>query len=112
MGCSSSGWTSRQASTAQSARPVGSRSGYIALLRSTSTRDIMENLIVGGPATITVGPGVKAVEVSRCQPWSRLGDSLDEVIAAAAKHMNTPSHDQLDQLPRDQVGALARDLTA
>jgi hypothetical protein len=63
------------------------------LLRSTSTRDVAESAIVKGPATITVGPGIKAVHVHGCQPWSRLGDSLDEVIAAAAKHRNNASHD-------------------
>ena len=64
---------------------MSGRRGYFALLKSTSTRDIIENSIVTGPATITVGPGVKAVQVRRCQPWSRLGDNLDDVIAAASK---------------------------
>ena len=69
----------------RTAGPVSGSRGYFALLKSTSTRDIIENSIVTGPATITVGPGVKAVQVCRCQPWSRLGDNLDDVIAAASK---------------------------
>lgn len=73
----------------RTAGPVSGHRGYFALLKSTSTRDIMENSIVAGPATITVGPGVRAVEVRRCQPWSRLGDNLDAVIAAASKKGNT-----------------------
>jgi hypothetical protein len=39
-------------------------------------------------ATITIGPGVRAVKVQRCQPWFRLGDSLDAIIAAAGKKEN------------------------
>jgi hypothetical protein len=73
--------------------PAGERFASFALLRSTSTRDVAESAIVKGPATITVGPGIKAVHVHGCQQWSRLGDSLDEVIAAAAKHRNNASHD-------------------
>jgi hypothetical protein len=55
------------------------------LLKSTNTRDVADYISVRGPATITVGSGVKAVQVRGCQPWSRLGDTLDEVIAAARK---------------------------
>jgi hypothetical protein len=65
--------------------PAGGGSGSCSLLKSTSTRDLADFISVMGPATITVGPGVKAVKVRGCQPWSRLGDSLDEVIAAASK---------------------------
>ena len=64
---------------------MSGRDGYFALLRSTNTHDIVNNSIVRGPATITVGPGVKAVEVRRCQPWQWLGDNLDAVIAAASE---------------------------
>ena len=71
----------------------GRRRGYFFLLRSTSTRDIAESSGISGPATITVGPGVKAVKVSGCQPWYRLGDTLDAVIAAAAKRETTASSD-------------------
>lgn len=77
----------------RTAGPGSGRNGYIALLRSTRTSDIMDNLIVKGPATITVGPGVKAVNVRGCQPWSRLGDNLDAVIAAAVNQRNTASQD-------------------
>ena len=37
---------------------------YYALLSSTNTSDIIDNNNVTGPATITVGPGVKAVDTS------------------------------------------------
>ncbi|WP_300604569.1 hypothetical protein [Trebonia sp.] len=68
----------------RTAGPASER-GYFALLRSTNTNDIVNNGLVKGPATITVGPGVKAVEVRRCQFWYRLGDNLDEVISEASK---------------------------
>ncbi len=71
----------------------GRRHGYFFLLRSTSTRDIAESSVVKGPVTITVGSGVKAVKVSSCQPWYRLGDTLDAVIAAAGKRGGTASSD-------------------
>ena len=77
----------------RTAGPASGSNGYIALLRSTRTSDIMDNLIVKGPATITVGPGVKAVHVRGCQPWSRLGDNLDAVIAAASELRKTENHD-------------------
>jgi hypothetical protein len=77
----------------RTAGPAPGGNGYIALLKSTRTSDIMDNLIVRGPATITVGPGVKAVYAQRCQPWRRLGDDLDAVIAAATVPRNTTSRD-------------------
>ena len=46
---------------------------YYALLSSTSTNDIIDNNNVTGPATITVGPGVKAVDTSGCNAWHRIG---------------------------------------
>lgn len=67
--------------------------GYFALLKSTNTDDIVDNGSVKGPMTITVGPGVKAVEVSGCQPWRRLGDNLDAVIAAAGEAGSPPSRE-------------------
>jgi deoxyribonuclease V len=48
---------------------------------------------VKGPATITVGPGVKAVQVGKCQPWYPLGDDLDAVIAVASEPGNSASRD-------------------
>jgi predicted nucleotide-binding protein len=45
---------------------------YYALLSSTNTSDIINNNNVGGPATITIGPDVKAVHFSGCKPWHRL----------------------------------------
>jgi hypothetical protein len=65
--------------------PAGAGGGSCSLLKSTSTNDVVDYISVRGPATITVGPGVKAVQVRGCQRWSRLGDTLDEVIAAASK---------------------------
>ena len=56
----------------RTAGPASGRAGSFALLKSTSTRDIVNNSIVRGPATITVGPGVKAVEVRKCQPCTGL----------------------------------------
>jgi hypothetical protein len=88
----------------RTAGPISGRRGYFALLKSTSTRDILENSIVAGAATITVGPGVKAVQVRRCQPWYRLGDSLDEVIAAAGEPRRTEGPDS----PRAWRGPAAR----
>jgi hypothetical protein len=67
----------------RTAGPVSERSGYYALLSSTNTSDIINNNNIDGPATITVGPDVKAVSVSHCQPWFWQGASLDEAIAAA-----------------------------
>lgn len=46
---------------------------YYALLSSTNTNDIIDNNNVTGPATITVGPNVKAVQVGGCQTWHRIG---------------------------------------
>jgi hypothetical protein len=53
---------------------VGGSGGncYYALLSSTNTDDIIDNNNVTGPATITVGPGVKAVDTSGCNPWHRI----------------------------------------
>ena len=67
----------------RTAGPVSGRSGYYALLSSTNTSDIINNNNIDGRATITVGPDVKAVSVSHCQPWFWQGASLDEAIAAA-----------------------------
>jgi hypothetical protein len=66
----------------RTAGPTAGRDGYFALLKSTNTHDIVNNGSVRGPATITVGTGVKAVEVRHCQRWQRLGDTLDAVVAA------------------------------
>jgi hypothetical protein len=78
----------------RTAGPASERNGYFALLKSTNTHDIVNNGNFRGPATITVGPGVKAVDVRHCQPWHRLGDSLDAVIAAAASEPgNTAGRD-------------------
>ena len=77
----------------RTAGPARGSRGYFALLRSTSVRDIVENGIITGPATITVGPGVKAVKVSGCQHGHRLGDNLDAVIAAASELRKTENHD-------------------
>ncbi len=63
---------------------VGTRAGYFALLKSTNTHEIINNGRVKGPMTVTIGPGVRAVEVRDCQPWQRLGDDLDAAIQAAA----------------------------
>ena len=49
----------------------------------TSTHDLAQYTSVKGPVTITVGPGVRAVQVRGCKPWVRLGDTLDDAIAAA-----------------------------
>jgi len=49
-----------------------SRACYYALLSSTNTSDIITNNNVAGPATITIGPEVKAVHFSGCKPWHRL----------------------------------------
>ena len=73
----------------RTAGPASRRDGYFALLRSTKTGDIVNNSIVRGPAAITVGTGVRAVEVHRCQPWQRLCDNLDAAIAAASEPGNT-----------------------
>jgi hypothetical protein len=53
---------------------VGGSGGncYYALLSSTNTSDIIDNNDVTGPATITVGAGVKAVDISGCQVWTRV----------------------------------------
>jgi restriction system protein len=59
--------------------------GYYALLSSTNTHDIINNDNVSGPVTITVGPGVKAVQVEGFKPWQRIGDDLDSAIQAAAQ---------------------------
>ncbi len=77
----------------RTAGPTTGHNGYFALLKSTNTDDIVNNGAVRGPATITVGPPVKAVEVSHCQPWRRLGDNLDTVIAAANEPRSTASRD-------------------
>jgi hypothetical protein len=65
----------------RTAGPVKGRSGYYALLSSTDTNDVISNNnFDGGPASITVGPDVKAVTVSNCQPWHWLGADLDAVL--------------------------------
>jgi hypothetical protein len=46
---------------------------YYALLSSTNTNHIIDNNNVTGPATITVGGRVKAVDVSDCNPWQKIG---------------------------------------
>jgi hypothetical protein len=46
---------------------------YYALLSSTDTSAILDNNNVTGPATITVGAGVKAVDLSGCDTWTRTG---------------------------------------
>jgi hypothetical protein len=53
---------------------VGGSGGdcYVALLSSTNTNSIIDNNNVTGPDTITVGPGVRAVEVTGCNTWHRL----------------------------------------
>lgn len=43
---------------------------YYALLASTDTSNIIDNNNVTGPATITVGGNVAAVEVNGCLPWN------------------------------------------
>jgi hypothetical protein len=56
----------------RTAGPAGDgRSGYYALLSSTSTQDVIDNGNVAGPVTITIGPGVKAVSLAGWQPWHR-----------------------------------------
>ena len=77
----------------RSARQASERSGSVALMKSTSMRDVVDFSTVKGPITITVGPGIRAVKVSGCQPWQRLGDSLDEIIAAARKPSDTAGRD-------------------
>ena len=68
----------------RTAGPKPKQSGYYALLNSTDTGDIISNHnFDGGPATITVGPDVKAVDVSSCQPWHWLGENLQAAIDAA-----------------------------
>lgn len=67
----------------RTAGSAGGRLGSFALLKSTSTRDVLEFNTVKGPTTITVGPSVRAVHVTRCQPWCWLGETLDAVISAA-----------------------------
>lgn len=51
----------------------GSTDCYFALLSSTNTNDIIDNDNLTGPGTITVSRHVKAVEVSGCQVWTRIG---------------------------------------
>jgi hypothetical protein len=53
---------------------VGGVNCYYALLSSTNTSDIVDNNNVTGPATIKVGPDIKAVQISGCNPWRRIGD--------------------------------------
>ena len=64
------------------------------LLKSTSTHDLAQYTSVKGPVTITVGPGVRAVQVRGCKPWVRLGDTLDDPIAApGASSVLPPARD-------------------
>jgi hypothetical protein len=74
----------------RTAGPVPGRNGYYALLSSTNTSDIINNNNIAGPATMTVGPDVKAVSVSGCQPWLWQGASLDEAIEAARQKSADP----------------------
>jgi hypothetical protein len=60
--------------------PSEGRTGYYALLSSTNTSDIINNNNFGGPATMTVGPDVRAVLVSNCQPWHWLGPNLNAAL--------------------------------
>jgi putative ABC transport system ATP-binding protein len=46
---------------------------YYALLSSTNTKDVIDNNSVTGQATITVGARVKAVQVSSCKAWQKVG---------------------------------------
>jgi CHAT domain len=64
----------------RTAGPARGSTGYYALLSSTNTSDVINNSNFAGPATITVGPDVKAVEVSRCEPWHWLGADLNAVL--------------------------------
>ncbi len=73
----------------RTAGPAAGGSGYYALLSSTKTSDIIDNNNVAGPATIMVGPGVKAVSVSNCQAWLWQGADLNAAI---------------DAVPQDQAG--------
>jgi hypothetical protein len=57
--------------------PRRGSSGHCSLLSLTSTRDVIDFARVAGPVTITVGPGVKAVQVAGRQPWELLADDLD-----------------------------------
>lgn len=53
--------------TSGPARP--GRDGYIALLASTNTHDILDNVIVTGPATVTIGPQLPPEQTARvCHP--------------------------------------------
>jgi hypothetical protein len=67
----------------RTAGAIPGRNGYYALLSSTDTSDIINNNNFTGPATITVGPEVKAVTVSDCQPWFWQGPDLDAAIRTA-----------------------------
>lgn len=89
----------------------GARAGYFALLRSTNTNHIINNGRVKGPATITVGPEVKAVDVRDCQPWQRLGDDLDSVVRAAASQRSNglgppPSPHHATEIPSPATAPL------
>jgi hypothetical protein len=53
--------------------PSGGGNCYYALLSSTNTSDIIDNNNTTGPATITVGSGVKAVETQGCDGWQKVG---------------------------------------
>ncbi|WP_300610523.1 hypothetical protein [Trebonia sp.] len=52
------------------------------LLSSASVHDTIDDQLVNGPATVTIGPGVKAFETSGFLPWQRIGDTLDAAIQA------------------------------
>jgi hypothetical protein len=67
----------------RTAGPVSGGNGYYALLSSTNTNDIIANNNIAGPATITVGADVRAVNVSGCQPWFWQGTDVDAAIDAA-----------------------------
>jgi hypothetical protein len=60
-------------------RTAGSAAGkgYYALLSSTNTYEVIVNNYSAGPATITIGPGVKAVKIEGYQPWHWVSEDLD-----------------------------------
>jgi hypothetical protein len=53
------------------------------LLSSGSLQDTIDDQMMDGPATVTIGPGVSAFETCGFRPWQRLGDTLDAAIRAA-----------------------------
>ena len=55
------------------ASPSGGGTCFYFLLSSTNTNDIIDSNSVTGPATITVGGKVKAVNIQGCNPWQKSG---------------------------------------